>query len=491
MFETQSRKIDSGKRKITTTTSKLTFRVVIVTHNTGTATHGSNFCIRVILRAFIPFFEVLLIERSIKEREVREETLGRNLAGFLEKVIVGVIFKVVDTFLDLEDVNGEDGSLTVAKASPFSIEKFVNYHATFDGRISAVVQRRERNLCASARVHGVQVVNDSFHSLKRIFFSPLKRTVKDGLGFDFHQRQFIYIFAYQTEQSFSDVAFSNMDDSLQRMLVHLIGKSIFDFLNPVRMCITRLHDLDHVLDEALGNTRCHVIVELRAGLTTVHIILCILNGYAGKGGIGTDVLRLTQIAMTSIETALKEFGEVMLTTGHGERIEIHVVNMNVTIGMSFRKSSRNNLLKAELLGGFCTIFQHSTHAGVSINVAIFTFVVRANRIHKGVFVEFLAQVGMDFTLASAFITIQNIRLRYISKILSNQFLFNQILNHFHLHLLSEVGFDFQNDFIQHIPTKMMFHSLGGLTDSMEEFTSVMLYDSAVTFDDLSHSYSYL
>ena len=384
-------------------------------------------------------------------------------------------------------MNGEDGSFPIAKTSPFSIEKFLNDNTTFNRSISAVVQRRERNLCASAGVHGVQVVDDGFHCLKSVFLSPTKSIVKNLLCHFVTWEGFVRVLG----KHFIDNALSNTYNSLQRMFFHLSFQSVFDFTDEAGVITLRFHNLDHVLDEALGYTRCHVVVELRAGLTAVHIILCILNGDTGKGGIGADVLRLTQIAMTSIETALKEFGEVMLATGHGERIEIHVVNVDVAVSVSFGKPSRNHLLKTELLGGFCAILQHSTHAGVSVNVAVFALVVRTDRINKSKFVELLAQVRMDFTLASTFISVKNIRLCHVSKILGYQFFFNQILNLFNRHLLGELRLDFQNDFIQHIPFKMNFHSLGGFPYGMEEFTPVMLNDSAVTFDDLSHSYSYL
>lgn len=85
-------------------------RVIDVAHDAGAAAHGRH------LRLGMAGFIVLQIKRRVQENVVREQSLGADLAGELEQIIVRVALVVVDPFLHLKDVDWEDAGLAVAQA---------------------------------------------------------------------------------------------------------------------------------------------------------------------------------------------------------------------------------------------------------------------------------------------------------------------------------------------------------------------------------------
>ena len=78
-LDRQSRQIQRSKAEVASAVYDFSGRVIDIGDNTRTASHVSTF------RAWIALFIVLLIERCIKEREIREKSLRRNLACELEQ----------------------------------------------------------------------------------------------------------------------------------------------------------------------------------------------------------------------------------------------------------------------------------------------------------------------------------------------------------------------------------------------------------------------
>ena len=160
--------VDGREGKVAAAVGNGFGRIVHVADDSGAAAHVSD------LGLGMSFLIESLVEGRILEGEVREETLGADAAGQFEKIVVRLAFVVVDTFLDAEDLDGEDGRFAVSQTG-FRSEQHVPYdHAAFRGSVHAVVHGGERRLRAGAGVHGVEVVNESFHRLAFLYLDRLK-----------------------------------------------------------------------------------------------------------------------------------------------------------------------------------------------------------------------------------------------------------------------------------------------------------------------------
>ena len=101
-LEGNARQVNRRKAQVAASVDNLTGRVIYIADDTGTAAHVGSLGLR------MSRLVILRVERCIKEREVREQTLCRHTHSQLEQVIVGIFRIVVDTFLYLEDVNREN-----------------------------------------------------------------------------------------------------------------------------------------------------------------------------------------------------------------------------------------------------------------------------------------------------------------------------------------------------------------------------------------------
>ena len=133
-LQRNARQVNRCKTQIAASVDNLTGRVIYIADDTGTAAHVSSLGLR------MSRLVVLCVERRIQEREVREQTLCRHTHCQFEQVIVRVSRIVVDAFLDLENVNREDGSLTIAQTCLCCQQQALHGQTAFLGGIGTIVQ---------------------------------------------------------------------------------------------------------------------------------------------------------------------------------------------------------------------------------------------------------------------------------------------------------------------------------------------------------------
>lgn len=126
---------------------------------------------------------VLQVEGRVEEGEIGEQPLGGAPHGKLEQVVIRLAGVVVDPLLDPEDLDGEDGGLSVPQAGLGGQHDVLHHHAPLGGGVHAVVDGGEGGLGPGPGVHSVQVVDQGLHSLiggpVGLLHRPL---VGEGLG---------------------------------------------------------------------------------------------------------------------------------------------------------------------------------------------------------------------------------------------------------------------------------------------------------------------
>ena len=88
----------------------------------------------------------------------------------------------------------------------------------------------------------------------------------------------------------------------------------------------------------------------------MHFVLIGLDRYAAERCIGTDIVRLSEIAMTGREAIMEKLQEVNLTAGLGEHIEIFIMDMYIAINMRSCDILWQDVMVNEVLGAFRPIF---------------------------------------------------------------------------------------------------------------------------------------
>ena len=85
------------------------------------------------------FFIVLEVKGRVDKGKVGEKPFGRNFDSQLEQIVVGIAGIVVDPFLHLEDVDGENRSLAISEARFGGKQDVSRYHPALRRSVSSVV----------------------------------------------------------------------------------------------------------------------------------------------------------------------------------------------------------------------------------------------------------------------------------------------------------------------------------------------------------------
>ena len=125
-----------------------------------------------------------------------------------------------------------------------------------------------------------------------------------------------------------------------------------------------------MLGEGHPHAVCHGVVEVRHRLPAVLVVLIGLNRNARKRGEGADVFRRTQEAVPRAEPAREQIHEVDLATGHGETVEIEIVNVDVALLVRTGDVGAEHVVDVELLGALGAELQHGAHSRVAIDIRI-------------------------------------------------------------------------------------------------------------------------
>ena len=177
VLQAQAGEVDGRERQVPAAERGLAALVIPVRHDAGAAAHVRHFMVGIVPLQILP------VERRIHEGEVREEALRGNAAGQLEEVVVRILGIEAVALADLEDMDGEYGGLAVAKAGILREEGVPDDHAAFGRGVGSVVDGAEGHLRAGTAVHGVQVVNKSFHGLIGVFVGLCDSFCYNVVGF--------------------------------------------------------------------------------------------------------------------------------------------------------------------------------------------------------------------------------------------------------------------------------------------------------------------
>ena len=147
--QSQTRQVDGSVGQVAATGGDFAGGVIDVGSDAGAAAHIGDLGFRVTAAV------VLQVIGCIQKGKVGEQPFGGNLTRQTEQVVVRVFGTVVDPFLYLEDVDGEDGRFAVPQTGLLCQQKAADDHSALGGGVGPVVERAEGSLCACAGVHGV------------------------------------------------------------------------------------------------------------------------------------------------------------------------------------------------------------------------------------------------------------------------------------------------------------------------------------------------
>ena len=310
-FEREFRQIDRREREVAAAAGFL--RAVDVAHDARAAAHRRDVAV------VVAFFIILKVVRRVEVHEIREQALRARLACLLEQVVVRVAGVIVDAGLELEDGNREDRRLAVAEARPDGVERLARREASFGRRIHAVVDGRERHLCARAAVERVEVVNERLHGLMRLFLDVGAGEAVDGRRIDIGIARRLSVRFEQLRQRVAD----GLDAALRALRLHALGIAAGRKIQKCleirleRLLREELVGLEAVdqrfarlvndgLAERFADALGHRIVEAVDGLPAEHVVLVALDRDARKRRVRADAVRLAQEAMPCRKTAMEE-----------------------------------------------------------------------------------------------------------------------------------------------------------------------------------------
>ena len=178
------------------------------------------------------------------------------------------------------------------------------------------------------------------------------------------------------------------------------------------------------LADAIGQT----VVEVTNRLTAVLIVLVALDGNAGKRRIAGDIVRLAQDAVASGEAALEKLAQLNLAARGGQRIEVHIMDVNVSLAVSLCKLRVDDAHLVELLGGFTAVLQHGAHGGIGVDVGVLALHVRIRRLGERDVLEGLDEARVHVTHAVALGAIEDVGLGRLHEARLDERLFHKVLN---------------------------------------------------------------
>ena len=403
-------KVDRGEAQVAAPVDDLAGRIMHVGHDPSAASHVGDFRFRTARMV------VGEIERSVDKGKIREQPLGRNPAGELEQIIVGVALLEVHPVLHLEDVNREDGGFPIAQSGFSRQQDVADHHPAFRRRVGAVIDGTERDLGAGTAMHGVQIVDQRLHGLKGILFRELQRLVDDALhplGRD-HLPQLL---AHEGESFGVENGFAALE---------ILPKLPPDLITAFH--IANVQNQIHLAYERLGHAESETVLEIRNALSAMLIVLVGLDGDARQGTVALNAVRFTQKAVSRIETALEELLDVNLTAGGGQAQEIKIMDMDipVLVGKAVLRIQQIHFVK--LLGCLAPVLEHGTHGRIAVDIGIFALEIVVASILERQIPHGGHKASVHLPHAGALMPIQNIRLGRPGMSGLDQGFFHHILN---------------------------------------------------------------
>ena len=475
--DTQPGQIQGGEAQIAASVDDFTPGIMRVADNSGAASHIGDF------RLGVSRPVVDLVERRINKGKIREQTPGGHPAGKAEQIVVRLSLAVVDAFLHLEDMDGENRRFSIAQPGLGSQQHVADDHAAFGGGVGPVVDGAERDLRSGAGVHGVEVVHQRFHRLIRGLLGVLKGLL-DG----------------EVDVQGGGVLSEDLPDEGKALFI----EDGFVFLNvgaqPGLYSILALHiveikDQAQFLDEGLGDAGGEAVFEIRDALPAVLVVLIGLNGDAGKGAVAADIVGFAQEAVARAEAALEQRLDVDLAAGGGQAQEIKVVDVDVAVLVREAVLRVEDVHLVELLGTFAAVTQHHAHSGVAVDVGVLALEIVVLGVLEGEVADGGHEPGVHFPDLGPLVAVQDVRLGGAGMAALDKGFFYQILHLFHigdgvLELLIEALQHF-GGYLERKDIILPSLTAGGTEDCLSDLVHVKRNNACVTFPDrTNHSSSH-
>ena len=429
-FNGQPGQVDGGEGQVAPGVGDLPGGVVYIAHDPGAAAHGGNLGLR--MTGDI----VLQVEGGIQESVVGEQALGADLAAEPEQVIVGVALVVVDPFLHLENVDGENAGLPVSQTGIQRQQNVADHHPAFGSGIGAVVDGGEGSLGAGTGVHGVQVMDKALHGLLGIPVgfgvspggSPLYQFVRLG-------RIQIIAAAKQTRNGLQIRRITFQTGSLAGALFGL-GNQLPNgsvLVGQIQIVLHRLlQPAGEGLAVGLGHPFGHAVIEVGDGLAAVLIVLIALDGDGGQSGVALNAVGLPEVAVAGGEAAVEQFEDVDLAAGGGQGIEVKVVDVDVAlpVGLGVLRAEQVHLVVC--LGSGSPDLEHGAHGGIAVDVGVVPLHVADPGIDVGDFIDGLHQGGVGLPSPGPIGPVENIGLGGGVEAMVHQLTLHAVLNGFNV-----------------------------------------------------------
>ena len=182
------------------------------------------------------------------------------------------------------------------------------------------------------------------------------------------------------------------------------------------------------LGEGFGNALGHAVVKVGNALAAVLIVLVGLNGDGRQRRIAGNAVGLPQEAVAGGEAIVEQTQNVDLGAGGGQRIEIKVVDVYVTLRMGAGLLGGEQVGRVVGLGPGSADLQHAAHGGVAVNVGVVPLHVAQAGVHIGDLVDGAHQAGVGLADAGAVGSVQDVVLGSLLVAGFHQGLFGQILH---------------------------------------------------------------
>ena len=182
------------------------------------------------------------------------------------------------------------------------------------------------------------------------------------------------------------------------------------------------------LGVGLGDSGREAAVELRDGLAAVLVVLVGLDRDARQRRVGTDVVRLAQVAVAGREAALEELQEVDLAARHRERVEVEVVDVDPALAVSLGLLGAEEELLVVLLGRRRAVLQHRAHRGVAVDVRVVALEVALLRVAGRDLVEDVHQLRVLLARPGAVGAVEDVALGDVFEAGAHERHFDRVLD---------------------------------------------------------------
>ena len=196
--------------------------------------------------------------------------------------------------------------------------------------------------------------------------------------------------------------------------------------------------------------------------------------------------------MSGGKSALQQAQQIDLAAGHGQCIEVHVVNVDVAVFVGSGILGVDHVHLVKFFRAFGAVFQHRSHGGVSVDVGVFPLDVVVSGLLEGQILVDVHQPGVHVTDAGALCAIEDVFLGGSGVAVFNENLLHCILNLLHrrdavMADLQQIELYLLRQVRGHFPV-LSAQNLSGVENCVGDFVNIKRDDPAVALYDTFDSF---